>query len=709
MLRYIWMVPLVVACSNGDKGSLTVNNDAPELSIVNPVDNAEYDEYTLIEFRAVATDLEDQEEQLSVQWSSSADGVVNVGSPDANGNIYFATDLLSPGEHVVTLTVTDSQGLSGNTAVSVTIIDMPDAPVIEQRRPTTDFGEENVAVEFEYFVSDEQDAPEDLLLTMTSDIEGEVCTPTADSVGIANCSAVLGVGEHQITLTALDSHDYTTELTTVFTVYPSTQFDNDFDGFTEEEGDCDDTLSTTSPNGVEVPDEIDNDCDGIIDEETDAYDDDGDGYAEMDGDCDDTDATIHPDGVETCDGVDQDCDGVIDNETICFDDDGDGFTEEQGDCNDNASSAYPNGTEVADGIDNDCDTFIDEGTPFFDDDGDCYCESTPCYGSSSGNCDLATLSDGDCDDADDGFHPNATEYCNTLDEDCNGVADDNAVDQSTWYADTDADTRGDANITTSSCYQPTGYVANANDCDDNNPYAWTGNVESCDNYDNDCDGAVDEGVLNTYYLDDDNDGYGSMALSTTACSVPEGYVSNNDDCNDNCNFCHPGMAESCDNYDNDCDGSVDEANATDCVTYYQDLDDDGYGTSASVCTCSPTGDYTTTTVGDCYDYGINASITYPGAPYSSSTTPRGDNGTYDFDCDGTEEKYYTDLADCYGGWYGASTCSNGWYSRSNITGLLNPTVTACGDSDYLSYNCSPGSWSNPVCSFQRTQTQQRCR
>ncbi len=42
---------------------------------------------------------------------------------------------------------------------------------------------------------------------------------------------------------------------------------------------------------------------------------DGDGYSEDDGDCDDSDASISPDGTEVHDGVDNDCDGVLDNVT----------------------------------------------------------------------------------------------------------------------------------------------------------------------------------------------------------------------------------------------------------------------------------------------------------------------------------------------------------------------------------------------------------
>lgn len=680
---------LTVGCTEGDN-TFKVSSNAPNLSIVTPADESVINEYDLVEFRGKATDLEDAEENLEVTWQSSLDDVLNVSAPDASGDVYFATDALSPGDHVITFTATDTEGLSSSVSMRLEVVDELDEPTIEVRNPSEgEVGEEGVATNFSVAVADVQDAPEDLLLTFTSSNDGEFCTPTADDIGFAACEAVLSVGTHTLTFAVVDSHDFSSEAQLEFVVLPSTQVDNDSDGYTEEEGDCDDTQSTISPDGVEVVNSIDDDCDGIIDEETDAYDDDGDGFAENEGDCDDTNSSAYPDAEEVVNSVDDDCDGVVDNDTIVFDDDGDGLTEEEGDCDDAEANAYPGALEVADGIDNDCDTHIDEGTPFFDDDGDCYCESLPCFGSSNANCDIALLTSGDCDDNDVNYNPDVV-----------------------WYYDGDGDLRGSANATITSCTQPTGYVSNADDCDDGNPYAWTGNVESCDGYDNDCDNQVDENVSNTYYPDSDGDGYGAIpsALGVQACSQPAGYVANNSDCNDSCSDCHPGHAEECDGFDNDCDGTYDEQGAVGCLTYFQDIDDDGYGdASQSICACEPEGHFTTTDSGDCFDDGVNAHITYPGAPYSATSMPRGDGEGYDFNCDGVETTYYNDLADCYGGVLGFSNCSNGWYSRSSVTGLLNPTVPDCGQTDYKSYSCSPGSWSNPVCSYSRTLTAQMCR
>jgi len=124
-------------------------------------------------------------------------------------------------------------------------------------------------------------------------------------------------------------------------------------------GDCDDENPLIHPEGDELCNGLDDDCDGALtDAETDG---DGDGISSCDGDCNDGDASIFPGAEDVCDdGVDQDCSGA---ERLCpeEDNDGDNFTELAGDCNDRDATVYPGASEAcADGLDNDCDGEIDE-------------------------------------------------------------------------------------------------------------------------------------------------------------------------------------------------------------------------------------------------------------------------------------------------------------------------------------------------------------
>lgn len=93
--------------------------------------------------------------------------------------------------------------------------------------------------------------------------------------------------------------------------------DDDCDGRIDEDLsdlDCDDKDPQVGPHRpeAEAPNGVDDDCDGKVDEGTVAYDDDGDGLSEEDGDCDDGDRRRYPGAKERPDCRDQDCDGEID-------------------------------------------------------------------------------------------------------------------------------------------------------------------------------------------------------------------------------------------------------------------------------------------------------------------------------------------------------------------------------------------------------------
>lgn len=103
--------------------------------------------------------------------------------------------------------------------------------------------------------------------------------------------------------------------------------------------------------------------------------------------------------------------------------------------------------------------------------------------------------------------------------------------------------------------------------------------ERCNGIDDDLDGEVDEGLDEVWYLDADGDGFGSPEHTQLSCAADEGWVANALDCDDTDPETHPEAAELCDGFDNDCDGAWDEDPA-DPVTFFEDLDGDGYGNPA---------------------------------------------------------------------------------------------------------------------------------
>jgi hypothetical protein len=484
--------------------------------------------------------------------------------------------------------------------------------------------------------------------------------------------------------------------------------DVDQDGYSAEEGDCNDADADFSPGVIESCDGLDNDCDGVIDNgalTTFYADQDGDGYGDVGApveacnqpadavsnaqDCDDSRNNVFPGSPEACDGLDNNCNGTIDEgatDAITWypDLDGDGYgapngtasctpivgaVELSGDCDDRDADIWPGAPEFCDGLDQDCDGVIDNDavdprTWYEDVDADG-------YGDPAAAAEACTqpngfgADDSDCDDSDPEIHPGADELCDGQDQDCDGSIDEAAIDAPAWYLDADGDSYGNANRSLSDCSAPAGYVSDTSDCDDLDAATYPGATELCDGADNNCDGRIDENATNmaTWYYDADGDNYGDPTRTTSSCSQPNGYVSVNTDCNDAVSTINPGAAESCDGLDNNCNGLVDDG-ASGASTWYADVDGDGYGDPSSfTSTCSqPSG-----TVNNNQDCNDRLASVYPGATELCDGV--------DQDCDGVVDDNAVDAVSLY------PDLDGDGYGDENAA-----PITGCSASGYVSNN-----------------------
>jgi hypothetical protein len=340
-----------------------------------------------------------------------------------------------------------------------------------------------------------------------------------------------------------DGDDCTVEVCEEPTGCAVTPRDRDADGAGDDQcggDDCDDQDPFSHPGAQEICNEVDDDCDGAID----------DGFSCRQGateacttacgstgtractaDCAWGACTPPP---EDCNLVDDDCDGTVDEGCECDEDDP---TDCQTTCATVGSrTCLETGwtpcvppAEACNGIDDDCEGGADDGFA-------CLQGSTQACVSACGSIGTSACDDDDCTWGDCVPPP---EICNGLDDDCDGDEDDGftcaagEVGTCATVCGTSGTRVCSAGCTWGACSPP---------------------GESCNGIDDDCDATCDEGSACCANA--------PISSCVTSCNTLGTRV-----CTDEC--ADPGTcttpAEVCNGHDDDCDAACDEGAGACCA------------------------------------------------------------------------------------------------------------------------------------------------
>ncbi len=178
-------------------------NSAPSCAITEPAETDILTPGVPSTFRGTTSDADQPADSLAIHWHSDADGPLSTAPATTTGDITFVTSDLSPGFHVITLTVKDE--LEEN-CTDARVIQVDSPPTIVIHAPTAgavlpaDLSTDLIA-----HASDLEDPATALSVSWESDVDGTLGSTTPGTSGMSTIAAVLSLGDHTLTAEATDT------------------------------------------------------------------------------------------------------------------------------------------------------------------------------------------------------------------------------------------------------------------------------------------------------------------------------------------------------------------------------------------------------------------------------------------------------------------------------------------------------------------------
>ncbi len=195
---------LVTACT-GESVLEKQENVIPTILIASHSDGVEVQDGYLESFRASVSDDDNTYDELQIAWYVGTDIVCDWAGASPSGDS-FCDIVFSPGDSNVIAEVRDPVGAGGRAEISVSVLptEAPTAAILTPLSGSNYYS--NQLIQFSGVIGDNEDALEDLLISWSSSLDGELPLDTApDSSGEISDYAYLTEGQHAIELRVEDS------------------------------------------------------------------------------------------------------------------------------------------------------------------------------------------------------------------------------------------------------------------------------------------------------------------------------------------------------------------------------------------------------------------------------------------------------------------------------------------------------------------------